>query len=97
MSSNEESAGLNEVSEVMSPQVSLVTMGPQTVTDLPRYHSLVEDFGQLADRWMAAGQLRGPANIGGGYLLDLWIPLSGEEGDVLLGEIARDNEGEMDL
>ena len=31
------------------------------------------------------------------YLLDLQILLSGEEGDVLLGEIARDNEGEMDL
>ena len=46
---------------------------------------------------MAAGQLRGPANVGGGYLLDLQIPLSGEEGDVLLGEIARNNEGEMDL
>ena len=46
---------------------------------------------------MATGQLRGPANVGGGYLLDLQIPLSGEEGDVLLGEIARDNEGEMDL
>ena len=76
---------------------SLETMGPLRVTDLPRYHSLVEDFGQLADHWMAAGQLRGPANVGGGYLLDLQIPLSGEEGDVLLGEIARDNEGEMDL
>ena len=72
-------------------------MGPATVMDLPRYHSLVEDFGRLADCWMAAGQLRGPANAGGGYLLDLRIPLSGEEGDVLLGEIARDNEGEMDL
>ena len=46
---------------------------------------------------MAAGQLRGLANIGGGYLLDLWIPLSGEEGDVLLGEIAADSKGEMDL
>ena len=46
---------------------------------------------------MAAGQLRGPANVGGGYLLDLQIPLSGEEGDVLLGEITRDNKGEMDL
>ena len=72
-------------------------MGALTVTDLPRYHSLVEDFRPLADRWMAAGQLRGPVNVGGGYLLDLQIPLSGEEGDVLLGEIARDNEGEMDL
>ena len=72
-------------------------MGPQRVTDLPRYHSLVEDFRQLADCWMAAGQLRGPANVGGGYLLDLRIPLSGEEGDALLGEIVGDNEGEMDL
>ena len=62
-----------------------------------RYHSLVEDFGRLANCWMAAGQLRGPANVGGGYLLDLQIPLSGEEGDVLLGEIARDDKGEMDL
>ena len=96
-SSDEESVGSNEVSEVMSPQVSQETMGPQRVTDLPRYHSLVEDFGRLADHWMAAGQLRGPANIGGGYLLDLQIPLSGEEGDVLLGEIAQDNEGERDL
>ena len=97
MSSDEESVDSNKVSEVMSPQVSLETMGPQTVTDLPRYHSLIEDFGQLADRWMAAGQLRGPANVGGGYLLGLRIPLSGEEGDILLGEIARDNEEETDL
>ena len=97
MSSDEKSVGSNEVSEVMSPRVSLETMGPQRVTDLLRYHSLVEDFGRLADRWMAAGQLRGPANVGGGYLLDLQIPLSGEEGDVLLREIARDNKEEMDL
>ena len=97
MSSDEGSVGSNKVSEAMSPQVSQETMGPVAVTDLPRYHSLVEDFGRLADRWMAAGQLRGPVNIGGGYLLDLRIPLSGEEGDVLLGEIARGNEGEMDL
>ena len=97
MSSDEESVGSNEVSVVMSPQVSQETMGPLIVTDLPRYHSLVEDFGRLADRWMAAGQLRGPANVGGGYLLDLRIPLSGEEGDILLGEIERSNKGEMDL
>ena len=58
---------------------------------------MVEDFGRLADRWMAAGQLRGLANAGGGYLLDLRIPLSGEERDVLLGEITRSHEGEMDL
>ena len=97
MSSNEGSVGSDEVSAVMSPQVSQETMGPSTVTDLLRYHSLVEDFGRLADRWMAAGQLRGPANVGDGYLLDLRIPLSGEEGDALLGEIARDNEEEMVL
>ena len=56
MSSDKESDGSNEVSEVMSPQVSQETMGPATVTDLPRYHSLAEDFGRLADRWMAALQ-----------------------------------------
>ena len=38
MSSDEGSVGSNEVSEVMSPQVSQETMGPATVTDLPRYH-----------------------------------------------------------
>ena len=97
MSSDKGSVGSNEVLEVMSPQVSQETMGPATVTDLPRYHSLVEDFGRLADRWMAAGQLIGPVNAGGGYRLNLQIPLSGEEGDVLLGELVRDNEGEMDL
>ena len=97
MNSDDKYADSSEVLEAMSPQVSLETMGPQRVTDLPRYHSLVEDFGRLADRWMAAGQLRGPANVGGGYLLDLWIPLSGEEGDALLGEIVREDEGEMDF
>ena len=97
MSSGKGSVSSNKVLEVTSPQVSLEMMGPSTVTDLPRYHSLVEDFGRLADHWMAAGQLRGPANVGGGYLLDLQIPLSGEEGDVLLGQFARDYEGEMDL
>ena len=73
-------------------------MGSLTVTELPRYHSLVEEFGRLADRWMASGQLMGPANVGGGYLLNLHIPLSGEEGDMLLGEFAREEEDEeMDL
>ena len=98
MSSNKGSDSSNKVLEVMSPQVSLERMGPQTVMDLPRYHSLVEDFRRLTNHWMAAGQLRGPANVGGGYLLDLQIPLSGEEGNILLGEIAKaDNEGKMDL
>ena len=97
MNSNNNSDNSDEVLEATSPQVSQERMGSQRVMDLLRYHSLVEDFSRLADRWMAAGQLRGLANVGGGYLLDLIIPLSGEEGDVLLGEIARDDEGEMDF
>ena len=97
MSINDGSDNSDKVLEATSTQVSRERMGSQRVMDLPRYHSLVEDFSQLADCWMAAGQLRGPANAGGRYLLDLTIPLSGEEGDVLLGEIARDDEGEMDL
>ena len=59
--SNDESDGSDEVLEATSPQVSRERKGSQTVMDLPRYHSLVEDFSRLADRWMAAGQLRGPA------------------------------------
>ena len=95
MSNDEESDGSNKVLAVMSPQVSQERMGSLRVTDLPRYHSLVEDFGHLANCWMAVGQLRGPTNVGGGYLLDLQIPLSGEEGDVLLGVVAREeNEAE---
>ena len=82
-----------EVSEVMSPQVSLEMMGPSGVQDLPRYHSLVEDFQGFADRYMAAGRLRGP---GAPYLLEMAIPLSGENGDFLLGQMdrAEDDKGE---
>ena len=80
----------SEVLEVMSLQVSLETMGPMGVQDLPRYHSLIMDFREVADRWMAAGRLRGPANIGDGYLLELSIPLSGEEGDILMGQLDRE-------
>ena len=94
--SDDESDESDKVLEATSPQVSRERMGSQTVMDLPRYHSLVEDFSQLADCWMAAGQLRGPVNTGGGYLLDLTIPLSGEEGDALLGEITQSDEGDMD-
>ena len=99
MTSNEGSVNSSEALEVMSPQVSLERMGLTQVQDLPRYHSLVEDFEGLANQWMAAGHLRGPVNIGGGYLLDLQIPLSGEEGDVLLGELAQEesNDEEMEL
>ena len=69
-------------------------MGSLRVTDLLRYHSLVEDFGRFADHWMASGQLMGLANVGGGYLLNLQIPLSGEEGDTLLGEFTREEDNE---
>ena len=44
MNSNDKSDDSDEVLEATSPQVSRERMGSQTVTDLPRYHSLVEDF-----------------------------------------------------
>ena len=97
MANNEGVVDSSEVLEVMSPQVSLETMGLMGVEDLPRYHSLVEDFRAMANRWMAAGHLRGPANIGDGYLLELSIPLSGEEGDVLLGQLDREESSDEDL
>ena len=98
MNNDDGSADSDEVLEATSPLVSQERMGSLTVTELPRYHSLVEDFGRLADRWMASGQLMGPASVGGGYLLNLQIPLSGEEGDTLLGEFAREeNNEEEDL
>ena len=43
---------------------------------------------------MAAGLLREPANIGDGYLLVLAIPLRGEEGDILLAQMDRMEDGE---
>ena len=51
----------------------------------------------MADRWMAVGPLRGPANVGDGYLLELLIPLSGEEGDVLLGQLDQEDNSNKDL
>ena len=86
----------SKVLEVMSPQVSLETMGPTGVQDLPRYHSLLMDFREVADRWMAAGHLRGPANVGDGYLLELLIPISGEEGDFLLGQLDQEENSDKD-
>ena len=41
----DESDDSSEALEVMSPQVSQERMGSLRVMDLPRYHSLVEDFG----------------------------------------------------
>ena len=96
MTNDEGVVDSNRVLEVMSPQVSLEMMGPMGVQDLPRYHSLVTDFREVADRWMAAGCLRGLANIGDGYLLELSIPLSGEEGDILLGQLDREESSDED-
>ena len=64
------------------------------VQDLPRYHSLVEVFGELTNWWMAAGSLKRPANVGGGYPLDLQILLSGEEGNILVGEFVQEESDE---
>ena len=67
-------------------------MGPATVEDLPRYHSLVERINEVTNRWRSTGRLMGPANIGDGYVLEVQIPLSGEEGDFMLGQM--DHMGE---
>ena len=57
--------------------------------DLPRYHSLVERIDKVASRWRSTGHLMGPANVGDGYILEVQIPLSGEEGDFVLGQMDR--------
>ena len=69
-------------------------MGAVTTMDLPRYHPLVQEFNEFANCWMGSGHLRGPAHPGGGYLLDLSIPLSGDEGDSLMSELDRVNDEE---
>ena len=97
LSNEDESDDSSEALEVTSPQVSQKRMGSLRVMNLPRYHSSVEDFRRLADRWSVAGQLMGPANVGGGYLLNLQIPLSGNEGNTLLGEFAREQNEAEDL
>ena len=76
----------------MSPQVRVERMGPVTVEDLPRYHSLVERIDKVTDRWRSTGHLMGPANIGDGYVLEVQIPLSGDEGDFMLGQMDRMGE-----
>ena len=80
------------VLEVMSPQVRVEKMGPVTVEDLPRYHSLVERIDEVANRWRSTGRLMGPVNVGDGYVLEVQIPLSGEEGDFVLGQMDRMGE-----
>ena len=76
----------------MSPQVRVERMGPATVEDLPRYHSLVERIDKVANCWRSTGRLMGLANIGDGYILEVQIPLSGEEGDFVLGQMDRTGE-----
>ena len=89
MTSDKGVVDLSEVLEVMSPQVRVERMGPATVEDLPRYHSLVERIDEVANCWRSTGCLMGPANVGDGYVLEVQIPLSGEEGDFVLGQMDR--------
>ena len=63
-----------------------------TVEDLPRYHSLVERIDKVANCWRSTGCLMGLANIGDGYVLEVQIPLSCEEGDFVLGQMNRTGE-----
>ena len=74
---------------VMSPQVRVERMGPAMVEDLPRYHSLVERIDKVTNHWRSTGRLMGLANVGDGYVLEVQIPLSGEEGDFMLGQMDR--------
>ena len=76
----------------MSPQVRVERMGPAMVEDLPRYHSLVERIDKVANRWRSTGRPMGPASVGDGYVLEVQIPLSGEEGDFVLGQMDRMGE-----
>ena len=62
------------------------------VENLPRYHSLVERINEVANRWRSTGRLMGPANVGDGYVLEVQIPLSGEEGDFVLEQMDRFSE-----
>ena len=92
MTSDEDVVDSNEVLEVMNPQVSVERMGPVMVEDLPRYHSLVERIDEVANHWRSTGCLMGLANVGDGYVLEVQIPLSGEEGDFMLGQMDRIGE-----
>ena len=83
---------MSKVLEVMSPQVRVERMGPATVEDLPRYHSLVERIDEVANCWRSTGRLMGPVNIRDGYVLEVQIPLSGEKGDFVLGQMDRTGE-----
>ena len=67
-------------------------MGPTIVEDLPRYHPIVERIDEVANHWRSTGRLMGPANIGDGYVMEVQIPLSGEEGNFVLGQMHRVGE-----
>ena len=67
-------------------------MGPTIVEDLPRYHPMVERIDEVANRWQSTGHLMGLANTGDGYVLEVQIPLSGEEGNFVLGQMDRVGE-----
>ena len=67
LTSNEGVIDLNEVFEVMSPQVRVERMGPATVEDLPRYHSLVERIDEVANHWRSTGHLMGPCHGHGNF------------------------------
>ena len=71
----------------MSAQVRVERMGLTIVEDLPRYHPIVERINKVANHWQSTGRLMGPANVGDGYVLEVQIPLSGEEGDFVLGQM----------
>ena len=73
----------------MSPQVRVERMGLTIVEDLPRYHPIVERINEVANCWQSTGRLIGPVNVGDGYVLEVQIPLSGEEGDFVLGQMDR--------
>ena len=60
-----------------------------TVDDLPRYHPIMERIDEVANRWQSTGHLMGPVNVGDGYVLEVQIPLSGEEGNFVLGQMDR--------
>ena len=92
MTSAEGVVDSSKVLEAMSPQVRVERMGPVTVEDLPRYYPIVERIDEVANCWRSTGHLMGPANVGDGYVLEVQIPLSGEEGDLVLGQMDRTGE-----
>ena len=67
-------------------------MGVTIVEDLPRYHPIMERINEVANCWQSTGRLMGLANVGDGYVLEVQIPPSGEEGNFVLGQMDRTGE-----